>query len=91
MSTESLNPESSSWRIEEEECEGLAVKARIVPDDEMHATELIHAAQVRKLTMNILNLLGFNQTERLRDIALVLSEFTANCILNTEVKSMRLI
>lgn len=80
MSTEGpLSHESPYWRIEEEECEGLAVKARIIPD-ETHATELVHAAQARKLTMDILRMLGFNQTERLSDIALVLGEFVANCI-----------
>ena len=71
---ESPNP----WRVEQIFVDVNGVRVRLTPEGDMHATEVVHAVQARKMAMEVLRSLGF--TQRLEDIELILGEFTTNCI-----------
>lgn len=79
MSSERLSADQSpaSWKIEKTVSENH-IEIRITPEDGQPASETLHVMQVRKLALGVLEQLGI--TRRVDEIALIVTEFAANCV-----------
>lgn len=79
MSFERPTPDQppANWKIEKTVFESH-IEIRITPEGGESASEKIHVTQVRKLALGVLAQLGI--TQRTDEIALIVNEFTANCI-----------